>query len=320
MYSDSSVPNVQHQLEAAWYTPIWIAGAEIIRYYHNGASGWKQTDIERFEGMMATMAYYAKKRIREPQYHNQAASAAFAVMAVGVFNNDDHLYDQGVEEWKRLMPIAISPLGIVKEFARDCRHPDYTLRALSLAAEVGYHQGDDLYGYMPSISYVPSIGGRVPLLLDALEYASELWYAPENKPGIPGYGNSCCNDSCGRCGGSGCSGLPGGSSSCCTSKVSSSGRSCWDNMPPCSLELTTDEYTDPNQSTFLGVLPICKDPVCGKSSYHKDGYERAYNHYAYRKGLTVEGLKELTEGKRDDGTVDGHFPSWDTLTHGDLDK
>jgi len=36
----------------------------------------------------------------------------------------------------------------------------------------------------------------------------------------------CCAESCGSCGGSGCSGLPGGASSCCTGSVSNNAPSC----------------------------------------------------------------------------------------------
>ena len=36
----------------------------------------------------------------------------------------------------------------------------------------------------------------------------------------------CCAESCGACGGTGCSSLPGGSSSCCTGTIQSSGNWC----------------------------------------------------------------------------------------------
>lgn len=39
-------------------------------------------------------------------------------------------------------------------------------------------------------------------------------------------GGVCCDDSCGACGGTGCSSLPGGASSCCTGTILSSGRVC----------------------------------------------------------------------------------------------
>ncbi|ACY14264.1 polysaccharide lyase [Haliangium ochraceum] len=48
----------------------------------------------------------------------------------------------------------------------------------------------------------------------------------------------CCADSCGSCGGSGCSGLPGGSSSCCTGSISNGGDGCFQDgvSAPCWFE------------------------------------------------------------------------------------
>ncbi|MEL7367944.1 MAG: hypothetical protein AAFN74_03455 [Myxococcota bacterium] len=48
-------------------------------------------------------------------------------------------------------------------------------------------------------------------------------------------GDVCCANSCGSCGGSGCSGRPGGAAACCTSSIRQSGRSCANFDAPCLL-------------------------------------------------------------------------------------
>ena len=46
-------------------------------------------------------------------------------------------------------------------------------------------------------------------------------------------GRACCSNSCGTCGGTGCSQRPGGASQCCSGSITSAGRSCADFPPPC---------------------------------------------------------------------------------------
>jgi hypothetical protein len=46
-------------------------------------------------------------------------------------------------------------------------------------------------------------------------------------------GTACCPESCGQCGGTGCSQFPGGASQCCTGNILEAGLSCADYEPPC---------------------------------------------------------------------------------------
>jgi len=46
-------------------------------------------------------------------------------------------------------------------------------------------------------------------------------------------GNFCCKESCGSCGGSGCSSRPGGVAGCCVGHISRSGKTCDSNVAPC---------------------------------------------------------------------------------------
>ena len=60
--------------------------------------------------------------------------------------------------------------------------------------------------------------------------------------GLPGieFGDVCCPESCGSCGGSRCSSRPGGASECCTSYIKSVGPKCGDSgSAPCLMDGST---------------------------------------------------------------------------------
>ena len=48
-------------------------------------------------------------------------------------------------------------------------------------------------------------------------------------------GFACCPESCGTCGGSGCSGRPGGADSCCVTSILSEANSCLLTTAPCQI-------------------------------------------------------------------------------------
>jgi len=74
-------------------------------------------------------------------------------------------------------------------------------------------------------------------------------------------GDSCCPDSCGTCGGSGCGGRPGGKSNCCVYFILASGISCViTQTAPCILPL--EPGTCPANSIQNG--DYCCPESCGK--------------------------------------------------------
>ncbi|CAN0410370.1 unnamed protein product, partial [Ascophyllum nodosum] len=67
--------------------------------------------------------------------------------------------------------------------------------------------------------------------------------------GLPGVelGDVCCPESCGTCGGVGCSSRPGGAYECCTSDIKSLGLKCGDTgAAPCLMDGTFKGGCDPN--------------------------------------------------------------------------
>jgi hypothetical protein len=143
----SMTPNTaQRQLEAAWVLPTWVAGAEIIRYYNQGASGWLAADIAKFCGMMDTLYNYTKIIYTDKRTNNWGSSAALAMMAVGVFENDTAKFSAGKQFYTFLLPYQVEKTGLLMETCRDCNHAEYNLIGMLQAAELAWHQGVDLYG------------------------------------------------------------------------------------------------------------------------------------------------------------------------------
>jgi hypothetical protein len=138
----------QIRLESAWLAPMFAASAELLRHARAGSSGtrsgWSSADISRAESMLRYLAYNAKQTLYK--LNNWGASAAYALISVGVFTNDVRMYEQGLQAWKTVLPAAINSSGVIAEISRDCTHPQYSVVALSQAAEIAWHQGDDLYG------------------------------------------------------------------------------------------------------------------------------------------------------------------------------
>lgn len=75
-------------------------------------------------------------------------------------------------------------------------------------------------------------------------------------------GDICCLDSCGTCGGSGCSSRDGGSEGCCTSTIAENGDSCDDGPAPCVIQPSGGE-PDPNCDTGISKGNICCAASCG---------------------------------------------------------
>ena len=143
---------VQSQLEAAWVIPTFAATAEILKCYHPNDkhhSDWYYSDILQFSDFLRTLVNYVEPMINDidqqgRRYNNWGASAGYAKMAAGVFLDDKSIYDEGIRIVKKLIPEIIEPDGEVYELCgRDCGHPQYSMNALTYAAEIALVQSDE---------------------------------------------------------------------------------------------------------------------------------------------------------------------------------
>ncbi len=181
----------QRALESGWAAIPWTAAAEIIRHYNRGAAQWPPQSIKRFESMLGTLDDYCSfldnPKSRVP---NQELICADARMAIGIFRDDQSGYKEGRELWKGLLENAVHESGENWEICRDATHAQYVIACLVYGAEIGFHQGDDLYGI--KLENQPK-----PRLWYGLEYLAKLNLGiPQDTPwrkqgmkNFKGYGN-----------------------------------------------------------------------------------------------------------------------------------
>jgi hypothetical protein len=137
----------QTYLEAAWVAPSFVAAGEIIRYYQvNGTgAGWSPTDINKFSDFLNNLKNNYVNNIPGAigDVNNWQASYCYAKMALGVWFNSTTVYDSGYDYLLQIMPQITYSDGALKEQRdRDCVHPQYSLCALTYAAETARIQGN----------------------------------------------------------------------------------------------------------------------------------------------------------------------------------
>jgi hypothetical protein len=135
----SNTPN-QPTLEASWALPIWLAGAEIIKTYNNGAAAWPTSEVNTFNGFVRKILTYVNGPIY--QTANWLISKDLSLMSAGVFLNDPSLYNSGYNHVRGQID-AITATGEIPELYRDFVHSQYVLIGLAQSAEVAHQQGDD---------------------------------------------------------------------------------------------------------------------------------------------------------------------------------
>lgn len=144
----------QPDLEASWTTPIFVAAAEIIRYYKpKGVSAnWADADISKFNDYLNNVKNNYINKI--PDYKNNwNISAGYAKMAIGVFLNSTTVYNDGEAILNKEFPNVIQPDGTMPELCdrQDCVHYQYSLTGLTYAAEIAAIRGDNsLYAALSS--------------------------------------------------------------------------------------------------------------------------------------------------------------------------
>jgi hypothetical protein len=136
----------QTYLEASWVTPTFVAAAEIIRYCQvNGqGAGWSAADVSQFSTFLTNLKdnYVNKTYNAINDINNWQASYCYAKMALGVWFNSAAVYDSGYDYMQAHMGDFIRADGNVNECGRDCHHLQYTLCALTYAAETARIQGN----------------------------------------------------------------------------------------------------------------------------------------------------------------------------------
>ena len=135
---------------------ILVNAAEILRYTY---PGWEKADIARSEDMFRHVFVEGLRKsfFDRPAYTNGnwGAAAVKAMLGFGVYLNDGEVYRQGIDLYYSrgkdngsVFNYIVNDTGQCQESGRDQQHVMLGLGNLAEASEVGYHQGDDLYGAM----------------------------------------------------------------------------------------------------------------------------------------------------------------------------
>jgi alginate lyase len=158
----------QKRLEISWKWYQFMPTAEILKHTY---SNWSTTDQQKFTTVLRTLIIPNLQATdidgsggNTPR-NNWAAFGAMTRMAIGIYLNDQTLFNQAVSDYKQLVNFYIGtfgnpiPTGFTFETCRlgngslgtleggDVGHVEMALGALVQAAEMGKKQGVDLYGY-----------------------------------------------------------------------------------------------------------------------------------------------------------------------------
>ncbi len=177
IYEEDNNPQVQDELEAAWYGPVWFSAAEIIRHYNNGASGWSASDIKQFDDFVAVFKTKATSWDGSGSCPNQGISVSLHRMALGVYTDNETLYNSGLNHFlDDILKTTVASRktilesGEVWEINRgtggDCAHANFNIEGIFDIAEMAWIQGDDIYSLKID-------GETKPRILKGVEYMSK---------------------------------------------------------------------------------------------------------------------------------------------------
>jgi parallel beta-helix repeat protein len=127
--------------------PSFLNAAEILRY---SESGWKNEDILAFKRMILTVFYPTIKDFFTEANGNWDASIINTMLCIGVFTDDNEIFNRGVERFYRGpgnsgITKYIYPSGQIQETTRDWGHVQLGIGEFAKAFQVAWTQGLDFY-------------------------------------------------------------------------------------------------------------------------------------------------------------------------------
>lgn len=122
--------------------------AELLRHTWDG---WPQQEQERFEQMLRQVFYPTIKDFYPSANGNWDASMLQTMLAMGVFLEDQEMFERGVEYFLNgngngAIRNYFKPSGQCQESGRDQGHTQMGLNFLASTCEIAWNQGRDLYG------------------------------------------------------------------------------------------------------------------------------------------------------------------------------
>jgi len=140
----------QVDLEASWATPTFAAAAEIIKYYQpstGAAGGWTTAENTQFVTFLNRLKNQYIVNTTSTGYNNNwYTSAGYALIAIGVFEDDRTVYNSGVTIIDNVIPQEMNSTGYMAGEVcinhQDYVHYQYALTGISYAANICGIQGD----------------------------------------------------------------------------------------------------------------------------------------------------------------------------------
>lgn len=161
------------RLNVSWAAPWFVNAAEILKHGNSGGtSGWSQSDIAKFNGMLVKFLPYVKDETMPG--NNWIQSAIEAHFAIAIFTDNRTEFNNAVARWKTRVKTYIyqksdgaTPLeypagnvninsskwngtkvfvdGLCMETCRDLGHMKLGVNSMMYAAQSAYEQGVDLF-------------------------------------------------------------------------------------------------------------------------------------------------------------------------------
>lgn len=157
-----SVINNNAQLIVGEAAPYFTNGAEIIRSLYNSDPSvpqedkWSEADMEQFDRMVMGVFYGTIGDYYPQANGNWDANITAANMAIGIYENNHHIFNQALEQFYRgdvapgtasmgALPNYIYPTGECQESSRDQGHVSLGQTGLAWAARIASSQGVDVF-------------------------------------------------------------------------------------------------------------------------------------------------------------------------------
>ncbi|MGJ8723620.1 MAG: alginate lyase family protein [Roseibacillus sp.] len=126
---------------------IYCCAAELIRY---SDADWPQKEVERFEHMLREVFYPTIKDFYPSANGNWDAAMLQTMIAMGVFLDDRQMFERAVTYYRTgkgngAINNYLKETGQCQESGRDQLHVQMGLGFLSVACEIAWRQGVDLY-------------------------------------------------------------------------------------------------------------------------------------------------------------------------------
>jgi hypothetical protein len=135
----------QSNLEASRAATVWIAAADIIRFYRMGAANWASERILVFNHFIDNLIAEARGKLEDNS--NRGMSATLACLSAAVFQEDEKAYNEAIElHKKRVGMISLMNGALGPDYLSDPWHAQATIISWIHISEIAWIQGDDIYG------------------------------------------------------------------------------------------------------------------------------------------------------------------------------